>query len=810
MDENKSTGIQGADLIKFKDILNICLYNWFWFVISLVVCLGVATYIILKTQPVYSRTMTVLIKPNNVQKYSSSDLDQILSKNGMTAGNTKLVNEKISLSSISLMSEVVRRGKLNVLYSVDGRLHDDILYGKNLPYVVSFLDQGDEDKASLIINRTDKGLELSDFQSSSIGKEVASEKVCCALMDTVSTPIGRIVVSPSPYFFQSNTKKIVSVVHGKVSSIASGFRGRLTIAEAEKESDVLNISFSDISAERAADVLSGVINVYNENWVNDRNRVATSTSQFIKERLATLEQDLGDVDDDISSYKSRNLMPDVSSTSSLYMAQSGEVMRQLQELENQLSTAIFIKDYLQDQSSKNQLIPSSLAIANTNISSQISKYNELLLKRNSVVANSSEFNPIVADMDNSLMAIRSSVMNSIDGQIKTLEAQQVNLRQQENRTNEKIAASPNQAKYLLSVERQQKVKESLYLFLLQKREENELGQAFTAYNTRIINPPIGSSAPVAPAKMKILAIALLIALSVPLVCLYFIKITDTKIRTRQDLESLSIPFVGEIPQHMNDKKSIRDKASSNKNKITLYIKHGKRDVLNEAFRVLRTNLEFMSGTNPCNKIAITSFNVGSGKSFVSINLAAALSINGKKVIAVDADLRHASLSQTVNAPKEGLSNFLVGQVDDLHSIIVHNEECKTLDVLPVGKIPPNPSELVSSKRFAEMLDLLEKEYEYIIFDCPPVEIVADTQIVNKYADRTLFIVRSGLLDKSMLPELEELHVNGKFINMSVILNGTGSDGSLYGYRNGYHYSYKYGYSYYNKGYYNYLHDEDKS
>ena len=791
-------------MIKFKDILNICLSNWYWFVLSLALCFGVATYIILKTQPVYSRTMTVLIKPNNVQKYSSSDLDQILSKNGMTAGNTKLVNEKISLSSISLMSEVVRRGKLNVLYTVDGRLHDDILYGKNLPYAVSFLDQGDEDNASLIMRKTDRGLELSDFHSPSLEPEDASDIVTCALLDTVSTPVGRVIVSPSPYFFQSNTNVPVAVVHGKVSSVASSFRGRLSIAEAEKESDVLNISFSDISAERAADVLSGVINVYNENWVNDRNRVATSTSEFIKERLATLEQDLGDVDDDISSYKSRNLMPDVSSTSSLYMAQSGEVMRQLQELDNQLSTANFIKDYLQDQSSKNQLIPSSLAIANSNISSQISKYNELLLKRNSVVANSSEFNPIVADMDNSLMAIRASVMNSIDGQIKTLEAQQANLRQQENRTNQKIAASPNQAKYLLSVERQQKVKESLYLFLLQKREENELGQAFTAYNTRIINPPIGSSAPVAPAKMKILAIALLIALFVPLACLYFIKITDTKIRTRQDLEGLSMPFVGEIPQRMGDK------AGSNKGKITLYVKHGKRDVINEAFRVLRTNIEFMSRKNSCNKIAVTSFNVGSGKSFVSINFAAALSINGKKVIAVDTDLRHASLSQTVNSPKEGLSNYLVGQVGDLHSIIVHNEECQTLDVLPVGKIPPNPSELVSSKRFAEMVDLLEKEYEYIIFDCPPIDIVADTQIVNKYADRTLFIVRSGLLDKSMLPELEEIHTNGKFINMSVILNGTGSDGSLYGYRNGYHYSYKYGYSYYNRGYYNYLNDEDKS
>ena len=808
MNENKNERIQGADLIKFKDILNICIYNWYWFVLSLGICLSVATYIILKAQPVYSRKMTVLIKPNNVQKYSSSDLDQILSKNGMTSSNTKLVNEKISLNSISLMSEVVRRGHLNVQYSVEGRMHSNILYGKNLPFVVSFLDLKDEDVASLVVHKGETGFELSEFHINGTCDHDGTA-MTCELMDTVDTPAGRLVITPSGNYFKSMAKAPVAVVHKSIESVASSFRSRLSIVEVDKESDVLDISFNDISAERASDVLQGVIDIYNENWVNDRNRVATSTSQFIKERLATLEQDLGDVDDDISSYKSRNLMPDLTSTSSLYMAQSGEVMRRLQELDNQLSTAKFIREYLLDQSSKNQLIPTSLAIANSNISSQISDYNELLLKRNSQAANSSNSNPIVANMDNSLDALRASVMNSIDGQIKTLEAQQANLRQQENQTNQKIAASPNQAKYLLSVERQQKVKESLYLFLLQKREENELGQAFTAYNTRIINPPIGSSAPVAPARMKIIAIALMIGLCIPLACLYFIKITDTKVRTRQDLETLSLPFAGEIPQRQAKKQKLSTRKNK-KEKIELHVKHGKRDVLNEAFRVLRTNLEFMAGKNPCNKLVITSFNVGSGKSFVSLNLSAALSINRKKVIAVDTDLRHASLSSAIGSPKIGISNYLVNQVDDLHSIIVHCPDCPSLDILPVGKIPPNPSELISNEKFEEMVTILEKEYEFIIFDCPPIDIVADTQIVDKYADRTMFIVRSGLFDKSMIPELEEIYNNGKYKNMNIILNGTGSDGSLYGYRNGYHYSYKYGYSYYNKGYYNYLKDEDES
>lgn len=811
MDEiTRKTNSQADGLLKIKDIMNICLSNWYWFVISVAVCLAVATFYILKQQPVYSRTMTVLIKTSNVHKYSSSDLDQIISKEGISARSTKLVNEKIFLSSISMLADVVERGNFNVQYFVSGKMHQNILYGTTLPYKVTFLDVDKNANAGLTIRKAKEGYELTDFYGLGANKRKSPDAILCNLMDTVVTPLGRIVVKPSENFFGSATDLPIYVQHSSVKGVASSFRGRLSISEVEKDSDVLNITFNDISAQRAEDVLWGVINFYNEKWIEDRNTVAKSTSHFIEDRLAAIEEDLGSVDNDISSYKSRNLMPDIESASSMYMSQSNEVIRQIQDLENQISTATFIKNYVQDYSSKNQLIPSSLSGISSNISAQIASYNQTLLKRNSQIANSSETNPYIAEMDNTLKAMRSSIISSIDGQIRTLEAQAGNLRRQENIINRKIAESPNQAKYLLSVERQQKVKESLYLFLLQKREESELGQAFTASDTRIINPPLGSNSPVSPAKMSIWGMALLIGLCIPLVMLYLIKVTDTKIRTRQDLNGLSLPFLGEVPLKFTKKvKNPAKNVSKKDSRITLCVQNGKRDVINEAFRVLRTNLEFMSGSEKCSRIVVTSFNVGSGKSFISLNLSAAMSINGKKTLLVDSDLRHHSISSIVGMPKLGLSDYLAGRLDNINDVIVKKKECETLDVLPIGTVPPNPSELISSKRFEKVIEKLSEEYEYIIFDCPPVDIVADTQIVGKFANRTLFIVRSGLLDKSMLPDLESFYDEGKYKNLSVILNGTGSDGSLYNYRHGYQYSYKYGYSYYNKGYYNYIKDEDE-
>ena len=392
--------------------------------------------------------------------------------------------------------------------------------------------------------------------------------------------------------------------------------------------------------------------------------------------------------------------------------------------------------------------------------------------------------------------MREAIISSIDNHVVTLNTQLRTLRQSEQQTTARIAANPTQGKYLLSVERQQKVKESLYLFLLQKREENELSQAFTAYNTRVITPPTGSMVPTAPVKKNILLIALALGALLPVGIIFIRENLNTKVRGRKDLEHLSLPFVGEIPLAFSGKKKHVSESKA------LVIKQGRRDIINEAFRVLRTNLEFIldtQGDGRANVLLFTSFNPGSGKTFLTMNTAASFALKGKQVLVIDGDLRHGSTSSYIGSPHTGLSDYLGKRENDLTQLINEHPDYPGLYVLPVGTIPPNPTELLAEPRFKELIEQLRGSYDYIFIDCPPVEMVADTQIIEKMADRTLFVVRAGLLERDMLPELQRYYDEKRFKNIALILNGTEGGGSRYGYRYGYKYGYHYGYG--GKNYY---------
>ena len=341
------------------------------------------------------------------------------------------------------------------------------------------------------------------------------------------------------------------------------------------------------------------------------------------------------------------------------------------------------------------------------------------------------------------------------------------------------------------MERQQKVKEELYLYLLQKREENELSQAFTAYNTRLITAPRGSMFPTAPRKMNILLVAFAVGLLVPAVGIFMKENMNTKVRGRKDLENLSIPFIGEIPQYSGTKKKWWEfKHRKRQDMKTIVVNEGNRNIINEAFRVLRSNMDFMaSKDNNQHVFVLTSFNPGSGKSFLAINIAISFAIKKKKILVIDGDLRHRTVSSYVDSPNKGLSDYLNNQIEDWKKIIVSYKGYTNLHILPIGTVPPNPTELLEDSKLAMLIEALRPEYDYIFIDCPPVDIVADAQIIEKWADRTIFVVRSGLLDRSMLSELENMYTGKRFKNLSMILNGTESTGGRYGYRYGYHYGY---------------------
>ena len=783
--QNKPAG--NDDFLRIQDLFILCLAKWYWFVISLAILLGAATIYLLKTPPVYTRSASLLIKEDG-KSGSGNEAAGVLGDIDIFRTSTNINNEMLSMQSPAVMYEVVRRLHLDVNYTTDGRFYDPVIYGSDNPYEVSFFDLGDAESASFTLRPDKDGqVKLTDFTRN--GEESDGDAVT-ALNDTVQTPVGRLLVNARPGSTAAQQTVFVSRI--SMQDATADYSSRLSVALNDEKSTVVNLTLQDVCTQRAEDVLNTLISVYNENWVKDKNQIAVSTSMFINERLGVIERELGNVDEDISSYKSENLLPDVQAAASMYMAESSETNAKIQTLNTQLSMTRYVRSYLTGASSRNQLLPANSGIENSGIEKQIAEYNTLQLRRNDLVANSSETNPLVVDMDHSLHALRDAIIRTLDNYVTTLNTQLRALQQSARQTTARIAANPSQGKYLLSVERQQKVKESLYLFLLQKREENELSQAFTAYNTRVIMPPSGSMAPTAPAKKNILLIAFVVGLIVPVAIIFLRESMNTRIRGRKDLEALTLPFVGEIPQAATKKKGTSDKKSTENNPIVVH--EGNRDIINEAFRVLRTNLEFMTDKEQhSNVIVVTSFNPGSGKSFLAVNIAVSLAIKQKKVLVIDGDMRHGSTSAYVGSPQTGLSNYLSGHVNNLKDIIVTDARHANLQFLPVGTIPPNPTELLFSDRLKQLIDTVRSQYDYIFIDCPPIEMVADTQIIEQLADRTLFVVRTGLLERSMLPELQRIYDEKKYKNMALILNGTVGSGGHYGYRYGYRYGYHYGY-----------------
>ena len=785
VEKKTPAGKPADDFIRIQDLWSMFVPKWYWFAISLFITLTIAVLYLLSTPPIYTRTAAILVKDNSKSSSSTSAMNDF-SDLGIFKSNTNINNELLTLKSPTLMTEVVNRLGLNETFTIRKGLKNVDLY-KVSPVTITFCDKIEVPLSFTIEFSSKEAFTISEFE---ISGESIGETFSAQIGDSIRTSAGIIIISPTEKFTDAFTGTSILYSRGSVRAAADTYANALVAELGNEDATIINLSINDASIQKAEDILNTLIEVYNENWIQDKNQIAVSTSQFISDRLGVIESELGHVDENISSYKSEHLLPDVQAASSLYMAQSAENKKELSALNNQLSTAQYIRREL-NAKQPDQPLPTNSGIVNANIETLISEYNNLVLDRNRLIANSSEKNPLVKNMASSLQSMQRTIIQSVDNLIVSLNTQIRSLRRQEEATTNRLASNPNQAKYLLSVERQQKVKEELYLYLLQKREENELSQAFTAYNTRLITAPRGSMFPTAPRKMNILLVAFAVGLLVPAVGIFMKENMNTKVRGRKDLENLSIPFIGEIPQYSGTKKKWWEfKHRKRQDMKIIVVNEGNRNIINEAFRVLRSNMDFMaSKDNNQHVFVLTSFNPGSGKSFLAINIAISFAIKKKKILVIDGDLRHRTVSSYVDSPNKGLSDYLNNQIEDWKEIIVSYKGYTNLHILPIGTIPPNPTELLEDSKLSMLIEALRPEYDYIFIDCPPVDIVADAQIIEKWADRTIFVVRSGLLDRSMLSELENMYTGKRFKNLSMILNGTESTGGRYGYRYGYHYGY---------------------
>lgn len=775
--------------------------KWQWYAISIGACLVFAVLYLMSATPRYTRTTEILLKDDSSQSVAAD-----LSMLGVNPVPSEILNEMFIMTSPEIMEQVVTRLQLNETYTTRKGLRKLELY-RTSPFDVETVDSLTDRTVAygfkISVNSDTTGVVLSKF--SKAGKKVSGDAVEARFGAPTVTPVGTFVINETPFLHtpapgSKNVTTSANFAYTPIKSCARSYCTQLESNFDEDRGNIVMLSISAPSAKKASDILTNIVEAYNQRWVADKNKIAMATSQFIDDRLISIEEELGDVESNITQYKSTHRMLDMESMANIYLAQSSENQKALNELTQEMAIGRYLKSEL-SHGDVTRLLPATAEIGGTSIQAMVTEYNRAVSDRNIKLETMPEESPLMKQKAEAILRTREAIIASVDAALESLNKRYKAISLVDNNTQNKLATAPGQAKYLMSEERKQKVKESLYLFLLQRREENELSQAFTVYNTRMITEPFGASAPTSPNKKLIVLVALIIGILIPTLIIYLREVTNTKVRSRRDIEDLPIPFLGEIPltdvpqhKYLNIKQRRRHGEPSPARKLLVRPHTG--DIANEAFRMIRTNIDFMGSMNHRHEIdhgrtiMVVSLNAGSGKTFTALNTAAIFAIKNKKTCLVDLDLRKGTVSQNVGSPRKGLVDYLIGKNTNLDDLIVKNVEgIENLDILPEGLIPPNPTELLYSPNLEKLVDELRERYDYVIFDCPPIEIVADARLLNPYVDMTIFVMRSGLFEKTDLKVLRNLYDSHRYNNLTLVLNATDTIHGVYG---------SYGYGYHNR------------
>jgi capsular exopolysaccharide synthesis family protein len=757
-----------------QNYLRLVKNHWHWVVISPIICCLIAGFYLLITPKVYERTAKIVVKEDS--KKSAGDLDEmtILKELNFFSPSTNIKNEMEVLRSHKVMQEVVKRLNLEMSYKKRYGLQRLELYNES-PITVFFLDtmkKNNEFSLSVKFLPENK-VKIKNFKTKS--NTLSGLPITANFFDTINTPLGKITVEPTSFFSENFINKTVHVTKSNTRVIIDFFKNKLNVST-DESSTVIRISITDNSVLRAEDVLNTLITIYDKDRIAFKNLVVKNTSNFINERLEIIKQELSEEDKNISHYKSSNMIADMRTSTDISLRESSKYNKEIFDLQSQLSIAGFIKDYLTNSANKDNLIPSNSGVENTALEKQISDYNLLMLKKFRLLENSSEKSPAVVEMSNLLTEMKQSIIRSVDNLISALKLQISGMKDKELETNQKIADIPEKEVGMSAIERRLKIQENLYIYLLQKREENELGGALPITNYKIIDNAEGSLVPIAPRKRKILFMAFTIGVLIPLGFLYFKEIFNTTIKYSKNVtNNVSIPFLGTIPYTNGENNLLKIRKKESEKKKYIVIKSNNQDAVNEAFRIVRTNLSILTAKeNSVKTIMFTSFNECAGKSFVALNLALSFASAKKKTVLIDLDLRKATLSSLIKTSKSGISDYLDNEISSVEQLIVKEPFQPNLDFISSGNLPYSPVEtLINDNKLEELIAHLRKTYDYILLDTTAFDAFADASIIEKISDMTLFIVREKMSDERKLSDLEDIYKNNKFSNMSVVLNGGG-------------------------------------
>ena len=724
---------QDEEKVNYQELLFRYIIHWPWFMVSVLICLiGAWGYLYFQT-PVYQVSASIMIKDDKKGGNSgSADLEN-LGLGGVITSTQSIDNEIEVLRSKTILKEVVNNLELYITYYDKDKFPKQEMY-KTSPVVVNLTAQ-EADKLP--------GAVLIDMQLSPDGVLDVNLKVGLneynkrldKLPAVFPTNVGTFGFTLRDSLLNGQIEgqedvRHIGVVVSQPFEVAKAYQWALTIASTSKTASVATVSLVNTNTQRGQDFINKLMEMYNRNTNNDKNEVAEKTREFINERIKIINEELGNTEEKLETFKRNAGLTDISSDAQLAVSGNAEYEKKRVENGTQINLVRDLTKYINDPLNEYEVLPSNIGLTDNGLTTQLERYNELVIERKRLLRTSTENNPMIINLDMSIRAMKANVKTAIDGTLQGLLIVKADLDREANRFSRRISDAPGQERQYVSIARQQEIKAGLYLMLLQKREENAITLAATANNAKIIDEPV-SDGLVSPKPKMIYMIALVLGLGLPVGIIYLINLTKFKIEGRGDVEKLTrLPIIGDIP--LTEEKNGSIAVFENQNTL-----------MSETFRNVRTNLQFMLKKGQ-KVILVTSTVSGEGKSFISANLAISLSLLGKKVVIVGLDIRKPGLNKVFNISRkeQGITQYLSNPERNLMDLVQASDISKSLYIIPGGTVPPNPTELLARDGLDKAIETLKKNFDYVILDTAPIGMVTDTLLVGRVADLSVYVCRA--------------------------------------------------------------------
>lgn len=771
MSQNQSSNNaqQSEPMIDFGAILNKYKRYWWVFAASVVVCLGLAVLYLKVKSPTYLVTSTILVAQDDNGSSAGASLLKSLSLGDL--GGSKVDDEVVVMGSQELKNKMINKLKINRSYvEKDGFMKHTDHYGDS-PVEINAPDELFDTLSTSMqfkINIDKAG--KADIKVKKGRFKTLAEVTGATLPVMVKTPYGIFQVARTQYFKPGKETKITASVTGNVRK-AEALEKDMTVKILTKKSNAIYMDISETNTKRGKDVLNTLMELYNERGQEEKNEMAVNTGKFINERLGLIYTELTKSEADIEAYKKANGIYDVETQTKTLFGKQTLAERTAMELETKYRLAQMIKDFIRDPKNRDSYIPFS--VDSTAAAAPIAAYNRLILERARLEASAKPGNLALRDIDDQIAAMRVNVQRGIDNTLRAINIQHQQASSADSKSLGEMSQMPTQEREARNLYRQQGIQNTLYTFLLQKREENALLLAATTPKGKIVDHAFAQSEPIAPKPMMVMFAALVAGVLLPLFGFYLKRLFNTKFATTEELQELvQVPVIGEV--------------CHNRHRCALVVKPGKTLSIVELFRLIRNNIQFLL-TSPDQKVLLVTSSVsGEGKSFVSANIAAAFALLGKRVALVGMDIRSPKLAdmlQLNSAP--GVTSYLASESTDFNSLPQHSADVDGLDVLVGGPVPPNPSELLLTERVDKMFEQLRQHYDIIVVDSAPIAMVSDTFSLSRHADAVVYVTRANYTKRSLIKYFNTVVRRGQLKNVAMVLNDSSTATQGYGYGYGY-------------------------